>query len=164
MPYIEHLMEHNVPIYWSGFDKAQQRPLSKYVEVLMRSKIALNFSHSVNHHQLKGRAYEIMLCGAMMLETSNPQTPCRFTPMKDYVSFDSTDDLVDKIRYFLAHEGERGEIAARGQERAVHDCDNAAFWDHVFGRLEERTGRRLRSSLAGVEPSGLQAAGYNVSG
>jgi hypothetical protein len=163
MPYIEHLMEHNVPIYWAGFDRAQQRPLSKYVEVLTRSRIALNFSHSVNHHQLKGRVYEIMLCGAMMLETSNPQTSLRFTPMKDYVSFDSKGDLVDKVRYFLAHDDERAEIAARGQARAVHECDNVAFWNVVFGRLEHLTGRHLPSSTAAAAASGLQPTGYNIS-
>jgi hypothetical protein len=164
MPYIEHLMEQNMAVYWSGFDRAQQPPFSKYLEVLTRSKMALNFSHSVNHHQFKGRVHEIMLCGALMLETRNPQTPHHFTPMKDYVTFDSKEDLVEKIRYFLAHDDQRAEIAARGRERARRDCDNAAFWDHVFGGLEKRTGKRLRPAIGAAELSRPEAPGYNISG
>ena len=137
MPYIAYLMEHNVPVYWSGFNRAEQPPLSKYVEVLTRSKIGLNFSHSVNHHQMKGRIFEVMLCGAMLMESENPQTPCYLRPMKDYVSFESPPDLVEKLRYFLDHDDERTAIAARGHERALQHCDNYAFWKKIADRIEE---------------------------
>lgn len=142
-PFIEHLMEHNVPIYWSAFEKAQQRPLDKYVEILTRSKIALNFSHSVTHHQLKGRVYEVLLCGAMLMETDNPQTASCFEPMWDYVAFTTPADLLDKIRHYLAHDTERREIAARGQVKARAYCDGVAFWTTVTSALERRLGRPL---------------------
>lgn len=148
MPYIEHLMERNIPVYWSGYDKAQQRPLSKYVEVLTRSKVALNFSHSVNYHQLKGRVYEILLCGALLLESNNPQIERCFEPMRDYVGFDSPADMATKIEYFLAHESERQEIAARGQAKAERYCDGMTFWTTVQQALEARLGRPLRAPAA----------------
>ena len=154
LPYLEHLMEHNIPVYWSGFDKAQQRPISKYVEVLTRSRVALNFSHSVDYHQLKGRVYEVLLCGSLLLESNNPQIERFFEPMKDYVGFDTPADMVDKIEYFLAHETERQEIAASGQAKAVRYCDGQAFWNTVVGHLERRLGRPLVVPAApALEPS-----------
>lgn len=52
------------------------------------------------------------------MENENPQTRCYFTPGEDYVSFNSEDDLMDKIKYFLEHEDERLEIAAWGELKA----------------------------------------------
>ena len=135
MPYIESLMEKNVPLYCSLFERAQQPTHSKYVEVLKRSKIGLNFSHSQGTHQLKARVFETMLCGAMLVESANPQTECYFTPMKDYVTFDSKDDLVDKVRYYLAHEDERLEIAARGELKARQYYNHVELWKRIMGKL-----------------------------
>jgi len=137
MKYIQHLMENNVSIYCSLFSRKQQPSHSKYVEILKKSKIVLNFSYSVDSHQLKGRVFEAMLCGAMLLENENPQTRCYFTPGEDYVSFDSEDDLVDKIKYFLEHEDERLEIAARGELKVRKYYNHIKFWRKVISKLKE---------------------------
>jgi len=137
MQYIQHLMKNNVPIYCSLFSRTQQPSHSKYVEILKKSKIVLNFSYSVHSHGLKGRVFEAMLCGAMLLESENPQTRCYFTPGKDYVSFDSEDDLVDKIKYFLEHDDERVEIAARGELKARQYYNHTEFWGQVINKLKE---------------------------
>lgn len=137
MQYIQHLMENNVPIYCSLFSRTQQPSHSKYVEILKRSKIVLNFSYSVGSHQLKARVFETMLCGAMLMENKNPQTRCYFRPGEDYVSFDSEDDLIDKIKYFLEHEDERLEIAARGELKARQYYNHIEFWEKVINKLKE---------------------------
>lgn len=135
--YIQYLMENNVPIYCSFFSKTQQLLHSKCVEILKRSKIVLNFSYGVASHQLKGRVFEAMLCGAMLMESENSQTRCYFTPGEDYVSFDSKYDLIDKIRYFLEHEDERLEIAARGELKARKYLNHTEFWGKVISKLKE---------------------------
>ncbi len=137
MRYIEYLMEHNVPLYWSGFARVKQPPVAKMVEILTRSRISLNFSHSANAHQLKGRVFEVMLCGAMLMESANPQTECYLTPGKEYVAYDSPADLVDKARYYLAHEDERLEIAARGEQRAQDYADGQRYWQTITEKLAE---------------------------
>lgn len=137
MQYIQHLKRKNLPIYCSLVSVKHQPSLSKYVEILKKSKIVLNFSYSVDSHQLKGRVFEAMLCGAMLMESENPQTRCYFTPGEDYVSFDSEDDLTDKIRYFLEHEDERLEIAARGELKARKYYNHTEFWGKVISKLKE---------------------------
>jgi len=137
MKYIQHLKRNNIPIYCSLVSRTQQPLHNKYVEILKKSKIVLNFSHSTNSHQLKGRVFEAMLCGAMLMESENPQTRCYFTPGEDYVSFDSEDDLTGKIRYFLEHEDERLEIAARGELKARKYYNHTEFWGKVISKLKE---------------------------
>lgn len=136
-PFIEHLRAERVPLYTSLETRDRQMSHAAYVDVLQRSKIGLNFSHSVHGHQLKGRVFETLRAGALLLETDNPQTPCCFTPMQDYVPFSTPGDLVEKIRYYLAHEAERRAIAERG-ERKAHDLYNHdIYWARIFDALRE---------------------------
>src|SRR5262249_48762509 len=137
MPYVQHLLDNNVPLFCSLVNRADQPSHSDYQDVLKRTKIGLNFSQSVDSDQLKSRVFETMSCGALLMENDNPQTRCYFTPMKDYVPFDSPSDLLDKIRYFLAHEDERLEIAAHGEEKVRSQFDAAHFWKAVTDKLED---------------------------
>ena len=133
--YLDYLKGHNVPVFTSLLNRSEQPPLTTYVEILQRSKIGLNFSQSVDSHQLKGRVFETMLCGAMLIEDDNPQTRCYFTPMTDYVSFTSPDDLADKIRHYLVHDDERAAIAARGEERTRALYNYELYWRRIFDAL-----------------------------
>ncbi len=92
---------------------------SEMFEIMSRSKIGINFSESVNGvSQLKGRVWETMLSGALLLEQENSQILKFFEPNKHFVFFDSPDSLIEKVTYFLANKEERLMIAKNGQERA----------------------------------------------
>ena len=71
----------------------------------------------MDSHQLNGRVFEAMLCGA--------------------VSVDSEDDLIDKIKYFLEHEDERLEIAARGELKVRQYYNHIEFWEKVINKFKE---------------------------
>lgn len=139
LPYIVHLMEKNIPIYCSMTTRAQQPPHDKYVEILQRSRIGLNFSHGVSWHCLKARVFEIMACGALLMESTNPQTSLYFQPDRDYVEFVSPEDLATKVRYYLGHEDERSAIAERGETRTREYFNHVAFWSAVMDRLRSVT-------------------------
>jgi hypothetical protein len=141
--YLDHLRNSGTAVTLSLVDRAKQPPLPTYVETLQRSKIGLNFAHSVDAPQLKGRVFETMLCGAMLLESDNPQTASYFRPMTDYVPFTSPQDLEDKIRYYLAHEDERARIAAAGEERTRSLYNHRVFWTRVFDALAASRARPL---------------------
>jgi hypothetical protein len=136
MPYVQHLLDHGVPLLCSLSNRAEQPSHAEYQDVLKRTKIGLNFSQSVHSDQLKSRVFETMSCGALLMENDNPQTRCYFTPMQDYVAFDSPADLLEKIRYFLEHDRERAEIAARGEQKVRRLYDSAHFWKAITDKLE----------------------------
>jgi Glycosyl transferases group 1 len=133
--YIRALMEHNVPIFCSIGNDSAQPSHEKYLEVLKRTKIGLNFSHSVDADVMKWRVFETISCGALLMENDNPQTHCCFTPMRDYVSFDTPADLVDKVRYYLAHEDERDRITTSGKKRLAELYDHLHFWTAIIEKL-----------------------------
>jgi len=72
-----------------------------------------------------------------------------FDPGRELALFAGVDEAREKIRYYLAHDGERRAIAARGQRRAHAEHT----YDHRLGpaleRLAARDGRLLGGGAAG---------------
>ena len=130
--YIEYLMEQNISGYIAALNRGQQVEHSKYAEILGRAKIGINFSYSVDKHQLKARVFEIMHAGAMLLETKNPQTETLFKDGVDYVSFSNKEDLLKKIKYYLIHEQERELIAKTGREKVLKLYNSELFIKKIF--------------------------------
>ena len=132
---LEALERAQLGFFCSARDRLKQPSYSEYVEFLNRSKIGVNFSFSVDSHQLKARVFEILLSGALLLESENPQIACLFEEGRDYVAFRDEGELVDKTRYYLAHENERREIAERGRDKAARLYSGQAFWSRIFEKL-----------------------------
>lgn len=125
----------------SGGQREHRLTPEAYAELHRRSKIGLNFSDARGRGaQVKGRVFEILLSGTMLMESANPETEKWLTPMVDYVPFDSTSDMLDKIRYYLAHEDERALIAAAGLKIAQSRYSAQHFWQFI---LDEALYRKL---------------------
>jgi len=133
--YLLYLMERNITGFICLFENNLFLSMEESYRMLGKSKIGLNFSFSVNNHQLKGRVFEIMLSGAMLLESENPQTASLFEEGKDYVSFSSKEDMFDKIRYYLKNDAERKRIAENGRRKVVECYNLQIYWDKVFGKV-----------------------------
>jgi len=135
IPYLQYLEKSDVSLH-SFYAQETQPTHDEYVDALKRSKIVLNFSDSVDRHQLKGRVFEAIQCGALLLESENEQIQRFFISGEEYVSFCSEADLVSKAKYYLAHEEERAAIAARGEKKARECYSSLAFWENVMVKLE----------------------------
>lgn len=64
------------------------------------------------------RHQELLYLGAFMMSGPSIRTielPMPLEENKHYVAFDDLDDMVEKIRYYLAHDTERQKIAAAGK-------------------------------------------------
>ena len=125
-----------IDVYQTGGQRECRLSVNEYARIYMCSKIALNFCYHPNGMvQIKGRVFEAISCGAMLMEADNPETAKLFEPMVDYVPFTDETDLVEKVRYYLAHDSERKEIAARGHQKAKERYSGEMFWKTVFKRV-----------------------------
>ncbi|MDR4508951.1 MAG: glycosyltransferase [Candidatus Brocadiaceae bacterium] len=130
------LKSKGIDVYQTGGQRENTVSVDEYALVYKRSKIALNFCyHNNGVPQTKGRIFEATLCGAMLLEAENAETARYFEPMIDYVSFSDEADLVEKVRYYLAHDPERMEIAERGHKKAKERYTGKIFWETVLARV-----------------------------
>jgi spore maturation protein CgeB len=129
-------MSSNIKVHVGGGQREQPVPVKQYADMFKRSKIVLNFSrHAYGYYQHKGRVFEATLCGALLLESENPETEKWLIPMRDYVPFKDEADLVDKVTYFLAHESERQRIANNGCSKATEKYTGETFWRTILSRL-----------------------------
>lgn len=90
--------------------------LNELLEVFARSKIVIN-CHSDIAGQYKGnmRVFEALGTESFMLSDKGIY-PEFLKDGEDFVSYENTDDLLDKIEYYLKNEDEREEIAKHGYE------------------------------------------------
>ena len=102
----EKLSNSDLDIYISTNQKANFLTHIEYANILNRSKISINFSKSVHFDQLKGRIWEILLSGSLLLETKNTQTDTLLVDGKEYVSFTNEENMINKIRYYLMNDVE----------------------------------------------------------
>jgi len=135
--YIKYLLENGIAGHFAYADEVGQITHSEYADIIRRSRIGLNFSYSVDAHQLKGRVLEIMLCGTLLFESENDQTSMLFKPMEEYIPFSSKEDLLNKVNYFLGHPNEMNAIAFNGARKANQLYSSGVFWDKIFSRINQ---------------------------
>lgn len=130
--YIEYLLNNNISLYYSARSKADQSSYAEYLAVLKKSKIGVNFSMSVDCHQLKARVFETMLSGSLLMEQKNDQIECYFKDGIDYISFESEEDLLDKVNFYLKNKDLRKKIAATGRNSILNNYSGDKFWSAIL--------------------------------
>lgn len=87
---------------------------------LADSKINLNIHIDLAGQEAANmRLFETTGVGGFLLTDDKPNIRQYFEPGCDIETFASTDELSEKIRYYLTHDRERSEIARRGQEKCL---------------------------------------------
>lgn len=67
------------------------------------------------------RTFEIAACGTLLMSDNREDLAQFYTPGVEIVTYDSAQDMADKMDYYLAHEEERRQIALRGLYRTLRD-------------------------------------------
>lgn len=78
-------------------------------------KIGINISHFHVEKYSSDRLLRIMGSGCMALVHNFPQLEEMYTPGEHLDTFSTLDEMIEKCKYYLAHEEERQKIAAAGQ-------------------------------------------------
>lgn len=125
------------------------------------SRIVLNAYCTINNGPQNlspnMRQLESMGVGSFLLTESSPNLGAFFTGDVDCATFSDTDEMIDKARYYLAHEDERESIAAHGLATCLHhfnmDVRARAFMDNARRLLEatpvpDETRLRLLHNIA----------------
>ena len=93
----------------------------KMPEVFANSRINLNITLRSIKTGIPLRAFDIMGSGGFLLSNYQPELFEFFTPGEDLVVYESMDDLLAKVDYYLSHENERAEIAQNGCRKVLKE-------------------------------------------
>jgi spore maturation protein CgeB len=93
-------------------------------------------THEPRKSQIKGRTFEVPGSGGFLLTDRVPYLEDYLVPGREVAVFESTDRLVDQVRFWLDHEEERAAVAEAGYRRvrAEHTYDQR--FEEVFRRIE----------------------------
>ena len=89
--------------------------------VFHKSRINLNITLRSIISGIPLRALDIMGCGGFLLTNYQADFLDCFTPDKDFVYYDSKQDMLEKTDYYLKHDTERKKIAENGY---IKICEN----------------------------------------
>jgi len=126
--------------YWDGYDSwhGYLTHFAKVVQVFNQSQICLNISnpwHFGTMPQIKGRHFEIPQTGQFQLTTPADDLESYFVPDEEIVIVRSQEEMIQKIKYYLAHIEEREAIAEAGRRRMLKDHQWKNRFEHIFGEL-----------------------------
>ncbi len=119
------------------------------IEIFSQSRINLNFSDPPKYvnrfkrllgrkqppRQIKGRNFEIPCCGGFLLTDHADNLDDYFLSGREIALFEGVEDLVAKVRYYLAHDSERAQIAEAGYQRTVREHSYEKRFSEIFARM-----------------------------
>jgi spore maturation protein CgeB len=88
-----------------------------------------------NSDQIKGRNFEIPGCGGFTLTGKADNLDEYYEIGKEVVCFKDTNDLVDKVHYYLKNEDERMVIAQAGYERTIREHTYVHRFTEIFRHI-----------------------------
>lgn len=129
---IEYLLHAgmNLQVFGSEWKRASKNKLlcsqqirilhgEDYVQALAGAKLGLVFLSHRNRDQYTIRCFEIPACGTMMIAPRTPVVQSLYDEDREAVFFESREELLDKIRFYLVHDDARSRIASAGHRRCV---------------------------------------------
>lgn len=107
--HLDHLFKALPNFFWGT------RRFHEAAEIFNQSRIVFNVSA---RKELNMRHFEALGSGSFLLTDNIPAQDNVFTEGVHFIGYDNFDDMVDKARYYLAHDEEREKIARQGMIEA----------------------------------------------
>jgi spore maturation protein CgeB len=113
------------------------------IRIFNASRINLNLSNSSwNIHsllrgrqQIKGRNFEVPGCGGFLMTNHVDGLEDYYVLGEEIVCFRRRREMLEKLQYYLSHEGERESIARCGYLRTIRDHTYEKRFREIFARM-----------------------------
>lgn len=115
----EHARSLLPPDVWNRIGPTQVARNDDYRKALCGSRIALSFYSRWNRDQYTRRSFEIPACGVFLLSERTEAMTALFKEGVEAEYFSSTEELLDKTRFYLEHDAKRLAIAQQGRDKVV---------------------------------------------
>jgi spore maturation protein CgeB len=138
---IKRIRKAGVNVETFGFGWPRGRVTTyEMVKILNQTRVNLNLSNDSRGqtNQIKGRDFEIPGCGAFMITGPAEDIEQYYVMNDEIVSYRDVTDLIEKVRYYLAHEDERERIKNKGYQRVIAEHTYVSRFNAIFGQALEQ--------------------------
>jgi hypothetical protein len=104
---------------------------TNYRNALCASKIGACFFSKWNRDQYTNRSWEIPACGVFLLSERTPAMQEFYSEGKEADFFESPEEFIDKVQFYLRNEATRMRIAAAGYARVI------ASGNDIYSRMKQ---------------------------
>lgn len=147
--YLNHLLENGIKLEcWGNGTERGMVSFEEMVQIFRRSKINLNFVDmeefdwicerfplSRRIKQKKGRQIEISLTNSLCLQEYCPDLKYYFDPDVEMPVFRTKEEMLEKIKYYLANEAERKAICEKGYQKSLANYEAGTGFPLMFGTM-----------------------------
>jgi hypothetical protein len=116
-----------------------------YARALSGARIGVGFLRRICPDQHTTRSFEIPACASLLLADRTEDHQGFFDEGREAEFFSSEDELIDKARFYAAHEPARARIAAAGRARCV--SGGYSYLERLRPILASLTGRVSKPRL-----------------
>ena len=119
--------------------RAQKLKPDEWIKILSSSKVnlAIHFQDGkIPCYQASPRVYETLACRSFLLVDEQRDVKSLFQDRKHLAFFKDSEDLREKIDYYLNHADERKEIAAHGYEEVIRKHTYMNRMEKMFSLIE----------------------------
>jgi len=114
----------NIRYFFGGIHRSwagQEVYMHDFADVIRHTKIFVGEDADIpiQDRYLSNRSFAVMGCGGFYLCRRTPGVEHAFKIGKEIDVFDTADEMIDKVRYYLKEEDERKRIAMAGQRRVL---------------------------------------------
>ncbi len=150
---VKHFLDDGISI--STFGKGWSNGYISHdemVQIFCNSKINICFTKSYDgdRNQLKGKIFDITMCGGFLLCEYAEGIEEFFEIGKEIVCFKNYFEALEKINYFLVNDKERKMIAQAGKIRSIRDLSQSTLLEKAFTALERDTRSNAKRLLPPV--------------
>lgn len=160
--YVKFLIDKGIDIKvwgdgWENYpevNKAYQGLASAddLVRITNESKINLSFTKGgYGKLQMKGRVFEAGACGGFTLIERFDVYKKYYIEGKEMDMFDSEDELLSKIKYYLKHENERENMARRAHDRTLKSYNKHLELIKYFNDILSNQSKLFGKSLPKID-------------
>lgn len=137
---VKKLCSDGVPIstFGKGWDNGFVSN-DEMIQIFSNSKINICFTKSCagSRNQLKGKIFDITMCGGFLLCEYVEGIEDFFEIGKEIICFKNYAEALEKIQYYMINDEERELIAKTGKFRAICDLAQHKLLEKVFGDVEK---------------------------
>lgn len=138
---LNYMLNHGIPVLNGGnYNGNQNWNFIEYESLrkfLGRSKIGLSFPqcrYIEGRTQIKGRVFETILNGALLVEPVSDQTNLFFEPGKEFITYSTPEEAVEKINYYLKNDRERLEITRKAASK-IERYSLKEWWRTLLSKI-----------------------------